>query len=139
MLFRLVSCCSMESFFSAASRGDAAVVAGLLDEDPSLLEAKDVLGCTSLMRAAGSGRLGVVEVLVQRGAKLNERCDPVLETALYKSVSGGFYKVVSFLLENGADASLRDIGGTTCLMEVGTRTNSRGPAHSLLHRTYVRT
>jgi hypothetical protein len=100
----------------AAEAGDLAEVQRLVGQDPRLLNARDHIERTPLMRASAEGHVEVVRWLVDRGAALDERTR-FGWTALGLASSRGLTPVVRLLIEKGADLTLVDGRGRTAWMQ----------------------
>lgn len=92
----------------AASEGDVATLARLLDERPDLVEASD--GCvdigdgartTPLVAAAEAGRVEAVRFLLERGAQVYPTRRPGHCPALLRAAKNGHHAVVELLLDHG--------------------------------------
>jgi uncharacterized protein len=97
--------------------GNLGQVERLLDEDPTLINARnlrDIDKPTPLIVAAESGHVDVVLCLLNRGAAVNAR-DGMEGTALYWPCLNGHGRVVRLLLERGADPTITDRNGFTPL------------------------
>jgi ankyrin repeat protein len=109
------------SIHEAAMNGDLATVKKLLEQDPTLLEARDEdEGVTPLAYAAGFGRMEVLEFLVARGANVNAR-DPRGLSALHLTAYTGQLQALRFLLDKGADVTARGPSGMGPLHFVADR------------------
>ena len=98
----------------AASAGDTAQLARLLDQGLPIESAEPALGCeTPLMAAARAGQVGAMELLLRRGADPN-RPDPAGQTALMNAVGSRSINAVRLLLAHGADpTAVGHTGGVT--------------------------
>lgn len=82
----------------------------LLEEDPSLIHAEDVVGRSPLMMSSLRGHVEVSAWLLDHGAPL-DAVDVNKRTAMYNAASYGFVEVVKLLMERGADPSIGDCEG----------------------------
>src|SRR5438552_9409371 len=99
-----------EELWSAARKGDAKAVAGLLDKGVDV-NAKTRYGATALWFAAYKGHLEVVQVLLDRKADVNVMDAVWGETPLSIATGQGNAEITSALLTagaRGADAALLD-------------------------------
>jgi ankyrin repeat-rich membrane spanning protein len=104
---------SPTKFFHACSTGNAADVAGFLDDgvDPN---ARDKYQLTGLIWAGRKGRVEIAELLIGRGADI-EASDVRGRTALFHAVTYARYEFVKFLTERGANINPVDMYGWTPL------------------------
>ena len=96
---------------SAAERGDAPALSGLLDRRANL-HARDVDGSTALHVACEEGHTAVVEILLRRGTDVHAR-NNYGDTALHTSAHHGQVVTTLLLLANGADLLARNKFGKT--------------------------
>jgi ankyrin repeat protein len=103
--------------FEAASKGDAGVVARMLDEDAYLLSVTSVTypGFTLLSGAISKRHLGVARLLLERGIDINSR-DVSGNAALEYVAMHGSEDFAALLLTNGADPTGRGNARKTALM-----------------------
>jgi uncharacterized protein len=96
----------LTALLEAADSGDAARVAQLLDDDPSLINERGVLGGHSGLRTAlhfGVHHRDVVKALLDRGADPNIRDEGDDAMPLHFAAERGDLEVVKLLVEHGAD------------------------------------
>jgi len=106
----------------AVDAGDMDRVRGLLEADPSLLEARDDHGDTPLNRACFNERTwsrqsDVARFLIAQGAEINTRNNfgaTPLNSAFYGS--GADFDLVKRLIAKGADINTRDNSGMTPIL-----------------------
>jgi hypothetical protein len=109
-----------QDIFSAASAGDLRKVEGILQVDPSQLNAREGHGLTPLQIASRDGRLPVVKLLVAKGADVNLKWEERGYTALHLASLNGQKSIVAFLSTHGADSMIKDGKGNTateCMYE----------------------
>jgi len=94
----------------ATRNQDFEALALLLEEDPSLIHAEDVVGRSPLMMSSLRGHVEVSVWLLDHGAPLNA-VDVNKRSAMYNAASYGFVEVVKLLMERGADPSIGDCEG----------------------------
>lgn len=99
-------------------------LAGLLDADPDLRDARSPDGFTPLHLAAFFGGEAATRLLLERGADPDaEAHNPTRVTPLHSAVAGGSAAVVRLLLDRGAAVDARQQMGFTPLM--GAAANGR--------------
>lgn len=94
----------------ATRNQDFEALALLLEEDPSLIHAEDVVGRSPLMMSSLRGHREVSAWLLDHGAPL-DAVDVNKRSAMYNAASYGFVEVVKLLMERGADPSIGDCEG----------------------------
>lgn len=104
--------------FAAAALGRTDRVAGFLDREPSLVDARGAHGIPLLAHAAAGGRLDVAELLLERGGDVNAGAGGT--TALHVAAAMGRADFAAWLLQRGADPGVRDTQGRTPL-DLATR------------------
>jgi ankyrin repeat protein len=111
----------MDLVHTAAQWGLDKMVARLIEDNPTLLNAANEYGWTSLMLACSRGHISLVKWLIDQGVDLNQR-DLDGFTALTHAACGrkGKTEVVALLLKHGADPNRRCRRGSTVLMEAST-------------------
>ncbi len=102
----------------AAAAGRTELIASILDQDASALDALDVQGKTALFHAAHNNRLAAVKLLVERGADVN-RSDAVGTAALHRTSWQCSDELIQYLIDHGANAHLCCY--VACGDEEGTR------------------
>lgn len=99
----------------AAGRGDLSTVKDLLDDDPSLLNAKDLETHAPLHYAAVTGNEEMVALLIDKGADLEIRNDRGRTPIILAAREMGGPGVIAILLDAGADIDAKDNYGATAL------------------------
>lgn len=108
----------------------------LVDEDPRLIEAEDVLG-TPLFYAVMSESVDAVRYLLDRGALVN-RVNSVGWTPFALACDSGHVELVLMLLDRGADPSMRGTTGMTALMAASSGRRSRNSDHVAVMRLLIK-
>lgn len=104
------------SFPEACAAGRADVVAGRLENDPSLVNAYSEDGYPALALAVFFGHEAIAEYLVEHGADVNAVArNPQQVTALHAAIARRNARMVRELLEHGADPNAPQAGGLTPL------------------------
>ena len=110
----LVTAVYSQDIHQAVRQGDLNKVKTLLENNPGLINAQDVRGCTPLHYAAGSGHKAVIVLLLEKGGKVdlkNNSGDIPLHWAAYE----GHTEVAELLIEKGARVDAPDRNGRTPL------------------------
>ena len=102
-----------DQLFEAARKGDAAAVAGLLDQGADV-NAKFRYGTTALFKAAERGNTEVVKVLLARGADPSVKDTFYQATAMTWALNNKHVEVVQALLE-------KDSGSVNTVLMTGVR------------------
>jgi ankyrin repeat protein len=123
-----------KEMITAAKKGNAALVAALLDADPALLNARDSDGSTPLHCAAWKGYPDVVKLLLDRGADMHLENENTHwgGTPLHAAAHGGQKAVAEVLIAHGADVNFRSFNGRTPLEE--TTVHNATPVAKLLRQ-----
>jgi ankyrin repeat protein/L-ascorbate metabolism protein UlaG (beta-lactamase superfamily) len=98
----------------AAAGGDLEAVAGIVADNPELVNSKGEDGIPPLHLAAAGGHLDVIKLLVDKGACVHLG-DRENSTALDVAAQRGFEEIVAFLIDKGTDITRADANGMTCL------------------------
>lgn len=98
---------------------DGERAATLLEEDPTLIDARNVVGESALHYFVVEVDLPSVQWLLQRGANLNTR-NNFGSTPLIDAARLGYLQMCEFLLSRGADLELRNVNGETAISAAAT-------------------
>jgi ankyrin repeat protein len=104
----------IDTLFDAAENGDLSKLTQLLEENPSLIDARRESGWTLLQEAIFGGNYDAIKLLLTRGADVHtqdERGWTPLHEAAYNSTA----EVVKLLLSFGANTDATDNYGRTPL------------------------
>ena len=106
--------------FEAATLGDVERLHALLQDDPTILDARSSDGATALHFAAFFAQPETARLLVDHGADVHA-VSPTFGnvTPLHSAAAGGSAEIVHLLLEAGADPNARQNGGFTALHAAG--------------------
>jgi ankyrin repeat protein len=111
---------------TAAMLGRKDVVQRMLDEDPTLIEARGAHGIPLMPHAALSGNVGLARMLFERGATAS------MSLALGNAVMHGDSRMARWILENGKpDPAWKSFEGKS-LMTIAKETGKRS-MRDLLH------
>lgn len=112
-------------FFDSVRNGNSAMVAQLLDEAASDINAKDKCGNTALHWAVVDGYLELAQILIERSADINAQNDdgdtPLLIACTPYRTNPGYwcclsnelrYEIINVLLKCGADITVTNQWGT---------------------------
>ena len=121
-----------KAIIKAAKKGEAETVRRLLNDDPSLLTARDKDGSTPLHCAAWNGHKDVAAILLDAGAEVNDHNQNGHwgTTPLHAAAHGNQRQVAALLIARGADLQARNLNGRTPLEET-TVHNARAVARLL--------
>ena len=121
-----------KAIIKAAKKGDAQTVRRLLNEDPSLVTARDKDGSTPLHCTAWNGHEDVAAILLDAGAEVNDHNQNGHwgTTPLHAAAHGNQKQVAALLIARGADLQARNLNGRTPLEET-TVHNARAVARLL--------
>lgn len=107
---------SVTDIHAAAATGDVALVRGLLERNPALLEQPDERGRTPLHAAAAAGQEAVVQALLTAGANVSAKDkENTAETVDERVVREEGPFTAASALAGGVDRALRAWGGETPL------------------------
>lgn len=121
--------------FEAASFGDLDRLTQLVEEDPSLANARSGDGFTALHLPAFFGQVEAVRLLLERGAEVDARGTGwMIGTALHSAVSGRHPDAARALLEAGADPNARQAEGWTPLHSAVANADATTARLLLAHR-----
>ena len=120
-LHRIVSASmssSGDKLIAAARGGDVAAMSAIAAEEAADIAAvvnyRNSVGNTALMRAAWNNRPAALRWLIDRGADLNAT-DKWGSTAAMEAAIGGYVEALRLLADAGADLAIRDNNGDTAL------------------------
>jgi ankyrin repeat protein len=120
--------------FDAASVGDAARIAELLDADPSLVNAYSRDGFFPLGLAAFFAHPESVTLLLSRGAEVTMAArNPMQIQSLHAAVAGRSLEAVRLLVEAGAPVNAQQQGGFTALHEAANRNDAELARYLMVH------
>lgn len=121
------------TIFSAIKKGKGDIVARILQQDPSQIDAKEEsLGETPLHFAVAAEHIKIIEFLLSQGAKINTESD-FLRTPLHYAAMAGNLGIVKLLCEAQANIFALDARGSTPLHEAAAA-NNRKIYHYLISR-----
>jgi len=121
-----------KEIIKAAKSGIESRVRELLQQDPSLIHARDADGSTPLHCATWKGHLKVVETLLNHGADINARNNNEHwgTTPLHAAAHGNQRAIAELLIARGADIHAKNLNGRTPLDE--TQFHKATPVANLL-------
>ena len=120
--------------FDASSVGRTARVAGLLDRDPSLVNAYSRDGFFPLGLAAFFGSPETVRLLLARGADVTQVArNPMRIQAIHAAVAGRSREAVELIVEAGAPINAQQHKGWTALHEVVNKKDVELTRYFLAH------
>lgn len=105
---------TIHSVLRVVKAGRTAEVAQMLEQDPSLIAARDNQGTTLLHWAVDGGDLNLIDLLLPCGVDINGQSNEGV-TALHWAAHYGGLPVVRFLLQHGADPVIATNQGQTPL------------------------
>jgi len=123
-----------KAIIRAAKRGEGDAVRALLDQDASLIDARDRDESTPLHCACWKGHQDVVALLIERGADVKARNHNTHwgDTPLHAAAHGNRRACAKALIAAGADLQARNLNGNTPLQE--TAFHKATPVANLLKR-----
>ena len=115
---------AIRDLLTAAGKGDASLVAALVEQHPDIVSERRLLAGNTGVRSAlhyGVGHAAVVKILLEHGADPNVRDEGDNATALHFAAEREDLQVIRMLIEHGADPvgdgdghGLQVIGWATC-------------------------
>ncbi|XP_015912318.1 ankyrin repeat domain-containing protein 49 [Parasteatoda tepidariorum] len=120
----------------ASEKDEVEIVRKLLEEDPSLVNAKDNDLYTPLHRAAYSNSVEVIKLLLSYDANISARTTDGWEP-LHSACKWDSVEAVSLLLQNGADINALTQGNITPLHLAASNSSGRRTLEFLLWQPYI--
>jgi RNA polymerase sigma-70 factor (ECF subfamily) len=139
---------TLGALIRACSEGDLAALERLLEEHPTLINARQArhFERSPLHAAAIHGRRPVVELLLRRGASATQRDQGDNAYALHFAAEQGHLEIVKLLVEAGADVQgtgdghdLEVIGWATCFQHTRRAVAEYLLAHGARHNIFSAT
>jgi ankyrin repeat protein len=130
-----------QAIAEAATAGDVALVAELIEQTPDLVRCATSDGWTPLHLAVHAGHGPVAELLLAHGADVDTPAHNELHnTPMLWAVMAGQSEMVAFLLAHGADVNMANAAGATPLHKAAIHGDSELVRLLLAHgaRTDVR-
>lgn len=113
MLFLSQNLCGQSDIFELARRGSVQEVQAVVEETPSVLNAKDQRGSTPLVLACYYNNIEVVSYLISKVEDINGSTKD--GSPLMASAVKGYNAISKLLIAAGADVNLQDANKTTAL------------------------
>ncbi|MDQ7827075.1 MAG: ankyrin repeat domain-containing protein [Candidatus Eremiobacteraeota bacterium] len=125
----------VRAYIIAVNHGDAAKVDTLLTSEPELVDVKDDIGWTQLMRAVDYAKMSTVEMIVSKDANLDAQ-NPEGKTPIIFAAKNGNLEMVKFLVSKGANYNIKDNKGARALTWAEKRNDSAGNEVAEYLRSY---
>ncbi|KAF9117062.1 palmitoyltransferase akr1 [Mortierella sp. AM989] len=103
------------NIFQAAQMGKLAIIARLIDEDPTLVKSRDFQDATALHWAAINNQIPVAKCLLDHGADVDATGGELVATPLHWCTRNGHLNMTKLLLKYGANPLLQDSQGFNAL------------------------
>jgi ankyrin repeat protein len=113
LLFLSQNLCGQNDIFELARRGSVQEVQAVVEETPSVLNAKDQRGSTPLVLACYYNNIEVVSYLIPKVEDINGSTKD--GSPLMASAVKGYNAISKLLIAAGADVNLQDANKTTAL------------------------
>ena len=126
----------IKGLLTAVEQGNLSLVQKYIDQDPSLLNARDSDGYTALHRSASGDHLKICEYLLESGADIHALTDDKWN-ALHCAAFWNNYQIGSLLLQNGIDLNGQTNGGQTPLHLAASQSNNREMVQLLLMHPFI--
>jgi ankyrin repeat protein len=126
----------IKGLLTAVEQGNLSLVQKYVEQDSSLLNARDSDGYTALHRSASGNHLKICEYLLESGADINALTNDKW-TALHCSAFWNNYHIGTLLLQNGIDINAQTNGGQTPLHLAASQSNNREMIQLLLMHPFI--
>jgi ankyrin repeat protein len=113
LLFLSQNLCGQNDIFELARRGSVQEVQAVVEETPSVLNAKDQRGSTPLVLACYYNNIDIVRYIIQNIDDVNGTTKD--GSPLMASAVKGYNAISELLIAAGADVNLQDANQTTAL------------------------
>jgi hypothetical protein len=126
----------VKGLLTAVEQGDLLRVQEYINQDRSLLNARDSDGYTPLHRSASGNHLKICEYLLESGADIYALTDDKWN-ALHCAAFWNNYQIGSLLIQNGIDINAQTNGGQTPLHLAASQKNNREIIQLLLMHPFI--
>jgi len=126
----------IKGLLTAVEQGDLLLVQQYINQDRSLLNARDSDGYTALHRSASGNHLKICEYLIEAGADIHALTEDKWN-ALHCAAFWNNYEIGSLLLQNGIDINAQTNGGQTTLHLAASQNNNREIIQLLLMHPFI--
>ena len=110
---------TITQFFDDCRTGNLTGLKQLIEDDPSLVQARDTKGFTPLIIAVYNHQPEIAQYLIEKGADVNAQ-DTAGNTALMGAAFKGYVNLAQMLIDAGADVNLRNGNGAPALTFAAT-------------------